>query len=93
MKLKSVVPISACAMVALWSGSVFANSYSTIESKALVVPDGKLGQRLCYYEDKAYSAGAVVKVDNVLIICADENDFETNGSLKWVVLNKNKKAS
>ncbi len=51
-----------------------------------MVADGKIGQRICYYEDKAYTAGAVIKVDDVLLVCSDENDYETNGSLKWVVL-------
>ncbi|MGP8306021.1 YnjH family protein [Vibrio sp. YIC-376] len=88
MKLKSVSTITVCATMALLSGQVFSKSYSTAESKALVVADGKLGQRLCYYEDKAYTVGAVIKVDDVLIECAAENDFEMNGSLKWVVLNK-----
>jgi hypothetical protein len=88
MKLKSVTTITIFAVTACLSGSVFSKSYSTAESKALVVADGKLGQRLCYYDDKAYTVGAVIKVDDVLIECTAENDFETNGSLKWVVLNK-----
>ncbi|HCE1878052.1 YnjH family protein [Vibrio parahaemolyticus] len=90
MKFKRVSIFTLSAMVALLSGSVFAKSYSTPESKALLVADGKIGQRICYYEDKAYTAGAVIKVDDVLLVCSDENDYETNGSLKWVVLKQKK---
>lgn len=61
MKFKRVSIFTLSAMVALLSGSVFAKSYSTPESEALVVADGKIGQRICYYEDKAYTAGAVIK--------------------------------
>ncbi len=91
MKTKRVAMI-ACAAMTLLSGSLFAKTYGTTDSKALVVADGKLGQRICYYDDKAYTVGAVIKVDDVVIVCANENDFETNGSLKWVTVKKNKKA-
>ncbi len=93
MKIKRIVVVSGCAVMALVSGSIFAKSYSTADSKALVVGDGKLGQRICYYDDKAYTAGAVIKVDDIVIVCANENKFEMNGSLKWVRVNKNEKAS
>ncbi len=92
MKVNRVVTVIVGA-TALLSASLFAKSYNTPDSKALIVADGKLGQRICYYDDKAYTAGAVIKVDDVVIVCANENDFETNGSLKWVVLKENKKAS
>lgn len=68
----------------------FAKSYSTPENKALIVADGKVGQRICYYDDKAYTTGAVINVEGVLLMCTAENDFETNGSLKWVVFKKDK---
>ncbi len=93
MKLKNVATITILSAMSLFSGLACSKSYSTAESKSLVVAEGKLGQRLCYYDDKAYTVGAVIKVDDVLIGCIAENDFETNGSLKWVVLNENKKAS
>ncbi len=92
MKTKCTAVV-VCAAMALLSGSLFAKTYGTPDSKALVVADGKLGQRTCYYDDKAYSVGAVIKVDELIFVCANENDFETNGSLKWVMVKKNKKAS
>ena len=45
---------------------------------------------VCYYDDKAYTTGAVINVEGVLLMCTAENDFETNGSLKWVVFKKDK---
>lgn len=90
MKLKRVFIFAAGVVVVLLSGAAFAKSYSTPESKALVVADGKVGQRICYYDDKAYTTGAVINVEGVLLMCTAENDFETNGSLKWVVFKKDK---
>ena len=90
MKLKSVSIFTAGVFAVLLSGSVFAKSYSTPENKALIVADGKVGQRICYYDDKAYTTGAVINVEGVLLMCPAENDFETNGSLKWVVFKKEK---
>ncbi|MPS39039.1 DUF1496 domain-containing protein [Vibrio sp. VGrn 2] len=90
MKLKRVSIFAAGVVAVLLSGAAFAKSHSTPESKALVVADGKVGQRICYYDDKAYTTGAVINVEGVLLMCTAENDFETNGSLKWVVFKKDK---
>ncbi|YCO01666.1 YnjH family protein [Vibrio sp. VNB-15] len=91
MDLKPIPFIVTSIASVLLSGTVMAKSYSTPEAKALVVADGKLGQRVCYYDDKAYTTGAVLSVDGVLLVCTDENDFETNGSLKWVVFQQGEK--
>ncbi len=93
MDIKQVATMIAVASMALFSGPLFAKSYSTPESKTLVVADGKLDQRICYYDDKAYTKGAVIKVDELVFVCANENDFETNGALKWVRVKQTKKAS
>ncbi|CAH1595028.1 MULTISPECIES: YnjH family protein [Vibrio] len=90
MDKKPIACITISIVSVLFSGSVMAKSYSTPEAKALVVADGKLGQRVCYYDDKAYTTGAVLSVDGVLLVCTDENDFETNGALKWVVFKQEK---
>ncbi|MGR5237135.1 YnjH family protein [Vibrio alfacsensis] len=88
MNLKSIsIMIMSLASLSV-SGVVMAKSYSTQEAKALVVADGKLGQRICYYDDKAYTEGAMLKIDDVLLVCADANDFESNGALRWVILKK-----
>lgn len=90
MSLRSISAMTVTLMSLLVSGVVMAKSYSTPEAKAFVVADGKLGQRVCYYDDKAYTEGAVLKVEDVLLVCADANDFESNGALRWTILKKEK---
>ncbi|MFA0627961.1 YnjH family protein [Vibrio sp. 10N.222.49.A3] len=71
--------------------SVSANAnkiISTPAKAAVVVTQNGSQQRVCYYDDKAYSLGAVVEVSGVLIRCAAENDFETNGALGWIEIIK-----
>ena len=57
---------------------------STPGKAAVVVTQSGQQQRVCYYDDKAYSIGAVLEVSGVVIQCAVENDFETNGALAWI---------
>ena len=46
--------------------------------------DGKvINQRLCFYEDKAYSLGAIVDIGGYKLQCAVENEVELNGRLMW----------
>ncbi len=61
---------------------------STPGKAAVVVTQGSQPQRVCYYDDKAYSIGAVLEVGGVVIQCAAENDFEQNGSLAWIQIKK-----
>ncbi len=61
---------------------------STPGKAAVVVTQGSQQQRVCYYDDKAYSIGAVLEVSGVVIQCAAENDFETNGALAWIQIKK-----
>ena len=60
------------------------NVISTPGKAAVVVTQSGQQQRVCYYDDKAYSIGAVLEVSGVVIQCAAENDFETNGALAWI---------
>ncbi|WP_434360506.1 YnjH family protein [Parasalinivibrio latis] len=39
--------------------------------------------RVCYFDGKAYSEGAVIKVENILLQCVPEKSFELNGRLMW----------
>ncbi|PHJ40828.1 YnjH family protein [Vibrio sp. PID17_43] len=88
MNLKSIlIMIMSLASLSV-SDAVVAKSYSTPELGAFIAADGKVGQRICHYDDKAYTEGAMLKVDNVLLVCAEANDFESNGALKWVILKK-----
>ncbi|MDF2155151.1 DUF1496 domain-containing protein [Vibrio sp. CAU 1672] len=83
--LPGIRSVAGLLLMTLMTNVAIAKSYTTPEAKALVVADGKVGQRVCYYNDKAYSVGAVLKVENVLLQCTAANTFETNGALKWVV--------
>ena len=74
---------------AFWTISVSANEIiSTSAKAAVVVTQSTSQQRVCHYNDKAYSVGAIVEVSGVVIKCAAENDFETNGDLGWVEIIK-----
>ncbi|MGR5230793.1 YnjH family protein [Vibrio rotiferianus] len=75
--------------ILLVTNAVQAKTYTTSDVKPVIVTEGSIGKRVCYYEDKAYSIGAVLKIDSVIIQCAPEKDFELNGALKWVVFESN----
>ncbi|MDG3085997.1 DUF1496 domain-containing protein [Vibrio hannami] len=62
--------------------SLSAKTISTPD-KAIVLGGDDIGKRVCYYQDKAYSEGAVLQIGEHYIICDKANSFETNGSLKW----------
>ncbi|WP_394141860.1 YnjH family protein [Vibrio chagasii] len=83
--VKSVLVASAifCSMPASANKVI-----STPGKAAVVVTQGGQQQRVCYYDDKAYSIGAVLEVSGVVIQCAAENDFETNGALAWIQIKK-----
>ncbi|WP_070965113.1 DUF1496 domain-containing protein [Vibrio sonorensis] len=57
----------------------------TTPSKAIVgVNATDAVKRVCWYQDSAYSEGAILQVGEFYIKCQAANDFETNGALKWV---------
>ncbi|CAH0539475.1 DUF1496 domain-containing protein [Vibrio marisflavi] len=59
---------------------------------AVVVNNEDAKFRVCYYQDKAYSLGAILQVGDYYMICHPANNFETNGALKWVRYNPQQKA-
>ncbi|MGF1692058.1 DUF1496 domain-containing protein [Photobacterium kagoshimensis] len=68
------------------SASVQALESKTVSTgtKAKVQLDVQgVGQRVCFYDDKAYSLGSVIKVESVLLECLPEKKFEQNGALCW----------
>ncbi|NOH95765.1 DUF1496 domain-containing protein [Vibrio sp. 99-70-13A1] len=74
------------------SEEAFANRVIATPGKAaVVVSQPNTNQRLCYYDDKSYSLGAVLEVSGVLIECKAEKEFELNGTLQWVQLKKKDK--
>lgn len=69
-----------------------AKTISTPATPVPVVVDGNVGKRVCYYQDQAYSEGALLQVGELYMICQAANNFETNGQLKWVQLDNDKKS-
>ncbi|MBO0214051.1 YnjH family protein [Vibrio sp. Vb2880] len=84
-----IKPLSVWAAMALTASahaaSMHTNTVSTSNQHNMLM-DGNLGKRVCYYDDKAYSEGSVLQIGAVYMICQRANDFETNGPLKWVLL-------
>lgn len=66
----------------LLTGGVQAKTISTPKA-AVILNEGQINQRVCYFDDKAYTIGAVIVVGEVLLECVAEKDFELNGALKW----------
>lgn len=70
--------------------TVTAKVISAPSNPLVVTGTGKSQQRVCYYDDKAYSIGAVLQVGEIYMLCKEANDFEKNGALRWVILEKAK---
>ncbi|MBW3695526.1 DUF1496 domain-containing protein [Vibrio sp. T187] len=86
-KVVALILGAVCALMLV--PSTLANKViSTPARSAVVVSDVNARARVCYYEDKAYSLGAVLNISGVLIECISEQDFELNGSLKWKQLDQ-----
>ncbi|PME30172.1 hypothetical protein BCV39_16590 [Vibrio sp. 10N.286.55.E10] len=86
---RQILTIFVILSAVLCSISASANeTISTPAKAAVVVTQSGSQQRVCYYNDRAYSVGAIVEVSGVVIKCAAENDFETNGALGWVEIIK-----
>ncbi|CAM3505084.1 DUF1496 domain-containing protein [Paraphotobacterium marinum] len=43
--------------------------------------------KLCYFENKKYSFGSIIEINNIKFQCDKRNSFETNGELSWIKLN------
>ena len=85
---REILKIFVILSALLCSISASANKIISTPAKAAVVTQSGSQQRVCYYNDRAYSVGAIVEVSGVVIKCAAENDFETNGALGWVEIIK-----
>ncbi|MEI2563297.1 DUF1496 domain-containing protein [Vibrio metoecus] len=73
--------------LALLSYSVALQAAPTTTTTLPVVVGDDIAKRVCYYQDQAYSEGAVIVVGEIYLVCQRANDFETNGPLKWLPLN------
>ncbi|HIF9084324.1 TPA: DUF1496 domain-containing protein [Photobacterium damselae] len=77
----------------LCSGVVSAATYSTPVKPVVVVNDGLLGQRVCYYDGKSFSLGSILQVGKHYMICQEAFDYESNGNLRWYPLDEDKASS
>ncbi|MBD1558764.1 YnjH family protein [Vibrio sp. S9_S30] len=67
--------------------SVGVNAKTVTTPKSpVIVTDGTLFEKVCYYEDKAYTLGAVIQVGELYLTCGKEQEFELNGDLRWLQL-------
>ena len=82
--------LKAIGVLALLSYSVASQAAPTTTTTLPVVISDDIAKRVCYYQDQAYSEGAVILVGEVYLSCQRANDFETNGPLKWVLLPQEK---
>jgi hypothetical protein len=49
----------------------------------LIETTDNVGQRHCFYDDKAYSEGAIVSTGNIQLLCGAANTVDLNGQLIW----------
>lgn len=81
---------------------ILFTSTNVIASNQVISTPGKpiigvnateVGKRVCFYQDMAYSEGAILEVGEHYLICQSVNDFETNGQLKWFQLDSEQNAT
>jgi hypothetical protein len=90
-RLNAIKVISLTVISGLFgnNANVYADNIISVPAKkAVIVSQKNTHPRVCYYDDKAYSLGAVLEISGVVIQCAEQNDFETNGALSWKTLEK-----
>ncbi|MGF1761487.1 YnjH family protein [Photobacterium sagamiensis] len=78
-------------VVLLMSFMTESKVVSTNQYHGISIENQSLIGRLCLYEGKEYSSGAVIVIKDVAIKCQPENSFETNGKLHWKEINKPEK--
>ncbi len=86
MSLSLLLPMTAASKTYSLGGGTQPNSAN---HKAVVVANGDTVKRVCYYQDQAYTEGAIIKVEGFVLQCSEANDYEQNGALKWVQLTSN----
>ncbi len=71
-----------------------SNHVISTPGKAIIgVNATEVGKRVCFYQDMAYSEGAILQVGDHYLTCQSANDFETNGQLKWFQLDSEQNAT
>tara|TARA_Y100001956_G_C3952303_1_gene113192 strand:- start:34 stop:345 length:312 start_codon:yes stop_codon:yes gene_type:complete len=77
--MKSTLPL----LLATVSLPALANTISTPATPVIGINASEVAKRVCYYQDQAYSDGAIIQVGEHYMVCSSANSFETNGALKW----------
>lgn len=84
--MRKLTALSLC----LLSFPTLANALPQNNHAIVGINATELSKRVCYYQNHAYSEGAIIQVSDYFISCGAANDFETNGKLKWLLLNDSK---
>lgn len=65
----------------------FAQAHAVRNNTEITLGEENLLVKQCYYDDKAYSKGAIILVNTkdkkTQLKCSNVNDFEINGALGW----------
>ena len=79
--LISVRRLSIFLFVVSFAPVAYSDNFA---AKPLVIMDGSNSlSRVCLYEGKAYSLGAVILIGSVYLDCVPEKKIETDGRLMW----------
>ncbi len=79
--LMSARRLSIILFAVSFTNLAYGNKYA---AKPVVIMDGSNNMsRICLYEGKAFSLGAVILVGSVYLDCVPEKNVETSGRLKW----------
>ena len=79
--LISMRRLSIFLFVASFAPAAYSDNFA---AKPLVIMNGSNNlNRVCLYEDKTYSLGAVILVGSVYLDCVPEKKIETDGRLMW----------
>ncbi|MGF1717075.1 DUF1496 domain-containing protein [Photobacterium chitinilyticum] len=87
MKFKGLskkMPILSLLLVAAaFSVNALAKEITIKHNPDITIQPRSLSNRVCLYDGKDYSLGSILVVENIVLECKAENDFESNGRLKW----------
>lgn len=76
--------LSFTMLILLWSFSAAASNITLPAKPVIGINAAELAKRVCYYQDHAYSQGAILQVGEHYLTCEPANNFETHGVLQWV---------
>lgn len=77
--MRLLMALSCLALTA----SVQADIIKLPSAPVVIDGEGIDFKRVCYYEGKSYSSGAILQVGRYYLRCQPTNKQELNGPLKW----------